>query len=36
VGDVDEALAFYGRIFDFKLLGKEKDMAFIDLGDQFE
>lgn len=35
VGDIDEALAFYGRIFDFQLRGKNKAMAFIDLGDQF-
>jgi lactoylglutathione lyase len=35
VGDVDEALAFYARIVDFKLRSKEEDMAFIDLGDQF-
>jgi lactoylglutathione lyase len=35
VGDVDEALAFYARIIDFKLRSKAKDMAFIDLGDQF-
>jgi lactoylglutathione lyase len=35
VGDVDEALTFYGRIVDFTLRGKSKDMAFIDLGDQF-
>jgi lactoylglutathione lyase len=35
VGDIDEALAFYGRLFDFKLRGKGADMAFIDLGDQF-
>ena len=35
VGDIDEALAFYGRIFEFKLRGKSEDMAFIDLGDQF-
>jgi lactoylglutathione lyase len=35
VGDVDEALAFYARIVDFKLRGKSKNMAFIDLGDQF-
>ena len=33
VGDIDEALAFYGRIFEFKLRGKSEDMAFIDLGD---
>jgi predicted enzyme related to lactoylglutathione lyase len=35
VGDIEEALAFYGRLFDFKLRGKSEDMAFIDLGDQF-
>ena len=35
VGDIEEALAFYGRIFDFKLRSKSKTMAFIDLGDQF-
>ena len=35
VGDIEEALAFYGRLFDFTLRGKSADMAFIDLGDQF-
>jgi lactoylglutathione lyase len=35
VGDIDEALAFYGRLFKFKLRGKSDSMAFIDLGDQF-
>src|SRR5262249_34282939 len=35
VGDIEEALAFYGRLFEFKLRGKSKTMAFIDLGDQF-
>ena len=35
VGDIDEALAFYGRLFDFKLRGKSETSAFIDLGDQF-
>jgi predicted enzyme related to lactoylglutathione lyase len=35
VGDIDEALAFYGRLFDFTLRGKSEDAAFIDLGDQF-
>jgi lactoylglutathione lyase len=35
VGDVEEALAFYGRLFDFKLRGKNATSAFIDLGDQF-
>ncbi len=35
VGDIDEALAFYGRIFDFTLRGRGKTNAFIDMGDQF-
>lgn len=35
VGDIDEALAFYGRLFKFELRGKSDFMAFIDLGDQF-
>lgn len=35
VGDIDEALAFYGRFFEFELRGHSKKMAFIDLGDQF-
>lgn len=35
VGDVDEALEFYGRIFDLKLRGRSRGMAFVDLGDQF-
>jgi predicted enzyme related to lactoylglutathione lyase len=35
VGDIDEALAFYGRLFKFELRGKSDTMAFIDLGDQF-
>src|ERR1700752_294894 len=35
VGDIEEALEFYGRIFDFQLRGKSDTMAFIDLGDQF-
>jgi len=35
VGDIDEALTFYGRLFEFKLRGKSKTSAFIDLGDQF-
>src|SRR6266849_1071560 len=35
VGDIDEALAFYGRLFEFKLRGKSKTSAFIGLGDQF-
>jgi predicted enzyme related to lactoylglutathione lyase len=35
VGDIDAALSFYARIFEFDLRGKSEDMAFIDLGDQF-
>ena len=35
VGDIDEALTFYGRLLEFKLRGKSRDAAFIDLGDQF-
>ena len=35
VGDLDEALKFYGAIFDFNLRGKSERNAFIDLGDQF-
>ncbi|MGI9169921.1 MAG: VOC family protein [Caulobacteraceae bacterium] len=35
VGDIDQALAFYGRLFAFELRGRSEDMAFIDLGDQF-
>ena len=35
VGDIDEALEFYGAIFDFTLRGKREGRAFIDLGDQF-
>jgi catechol 2,3-dioxygenase-like lactoylglutathione lyase family enzyme len=35
VGNIDEALAWYGRIFDFALRGKGERNAFIDMGDQF-
>jgi catechol 2,3-dioxygenase-like lactoylglutathione lyase family enzyme len=35
VGDIEEALAWYGRIFDFTLRGRVGRMAFLDLGDQF-
>ena len=35
VGDIEEALAFYGRLFHFTLRGKSDSAAFIDLGDQF-
>ena len=35
VGDIEEALAFYGTLFDFELRSKSATAAFIDLGDQF-
>ena len=35
VGDIEEALAFYGKIFAFTLRGRGKGQAFIDMGDQF-
>jgi catechol 2,3-dioxygenase-like lactoylglutathione lyase family enzyme len=35
VDDVDKALEFYGRIFDFELRGRAGRMAFVDMGDQF-
>jgi len=35
VGDIEEAVAFYGRLFEFTLRGKSEYAAFIDLGDQF-
>jgi catechol 2,3-dioxygenase-like lactoylglutathione lyase family enzyme len=35
VGDIDAALAFYGKIFQFSLRGRGKGQAFIDMGDQF-
>ncbi len=35
VGDIDQALAFYGKIFDFTLRGKRPGNAFIELGDPF-
>lgn len=35
VGSLDEALDFYGRLFDVELRGRSPGMAFVDLGDQF-
>jgi lactoylglutathione lyase len=36
VGDIDEALDWYGRFFEFELRGRAgRSMAFIDMGDQF-
>lgn len=35
VDDLERALEFYGRVFDFELRGRVAGMAFIDMGDQF-
>jgi lactoylglutathione lyase len=35
VGDLDEALSFYGQIFEIELRGRMRRMAFVDMGDQF-
>jgi predicted enzyme related to lactoylglutathione lyase len=35
VGDVEQAIAFYGQIFEFSLRGRGMGHAFIDMGDQF-
>lgn len=35
VDDLDQALAFYGALFEFTLRGRSDHNAFIDLGDQF-
>ena len=35
VGDIDEALDWYGKVFDFNLRGRSERSAFIDMGDQF-
>jgi lactoylglutathione lyase len=35
VGNVDEALEFYGRFFEIRLRGRVPGMAFVDMGDQF-
>jgi predicted enzyme related to lactoylglutathione lyase len=35
VGDIEQALEFYGQIFDFTLRGKRPGNAFVELGDQF-
>jgi len=35
VGGVDEALAFYGQLFELSLRGRSQGAAFIDIGDQF-
>src|ERR1051326_1041130 len=36
VGDIDEALEWYGRFFELELRGRHgSSMAFVDMGDQF-
>jgi hypothetical protein len=36
VGEIDEALAWYGQFFELELRGRiGSQMAFVDLGDQF-
>jgi lactoylglutathione lyase len=35
VGDLEAALALYGRLFSFELRGRGPGSAFIDIGDQF-
>jgi len=35
VSDLDEALAFYGGLFELRLRGRIADAAFVDIGDQF-
>jgi catechol 2,3-dioxygenase-like lactoylglutathione lyase family enzyme len=35
VGDIDQALEWYGQLFAFTLRGKNERAAFIDMGDQF-
>jgi lactoylglutathione lyase len=35
VGSLDEALEFYGRLFEIELRSRIPGMAFVDMGDQF-
>lgn len=35
VGDIEEALDFYGTWFEFELRGRGEGSAFLDMGDQF-
>ena len=35
VGDLEAALAWYGRLFELELRGRAGRMAFVDMGDQF-
>jgi lactoylglutathione lyase len=35
IGDIDEALEFYGRLFELEVVERSASAAFIELGDQF-
>jgi len=35
VDSIDDALEFYGRLFEIELRGRHRGMAFVDMGDQF-
>lgn len=35
VGDVDDAVEFYGELLAFELRGRSESHAFLDMGDQF-
>jgi catechol-2,3-dioxygenase len=35
VGSVEDALAFYGSVFELTMRGRVPGMAFVDIGDQF-
>ena len=35
VGDVDEAVEWYGRFFELSFRGRSRGAAFVDIGDQF-
>lgn len=35
VGSIEDALEFYGAVFEFDLRGRSDSMAFLDMGDQF-
>jgi catechol 2,3-dioxygenase-like lactoylglutathione lyase family enzyme len=35
VDDLDQALDFYGRVFELEFRGRLRGMAFLDMGDQF-
>jgi catechol 2,3-dioxygenase-like lactoylglutathione lyase family enzyme len=35
VGNIDQALEFYGSVFDIKIRSRDQQKAFLDMGDQF-